>query len=118
LDSGHALSIVGHRTRAARHWSLRATLDWSYGLLSPLEQTLFRRLGMFRGSFDLASAAGLLAQHEVPVETGVVFAGLLGLTSKSMLAQEQVGDMIRYRLHETFQAYALHKLRECGELSG
>ncbi len=118
LDSGHALSIVGHRTRAARHWTLRATLDWSYGLLSPLEQTLFRRLGMVCGSFDLAAAADRLSEHEGPVETGVVFEALLSLTCKSMLAREQVGDVIRYRLHETSQAYALHKLRECGELSG
>jgi len=116
LDSGHALSIVGHRTRVARHWSLRATLDWSYGLLSPLEQALFRRLGMFCGSFDLAAAAELMSRSEVAVETAVVFEGLLGLTSKSMLATEQVGAEIRYKLHETTRAYALYKLRECGEL--
>jgi len=116
LDSGHSLSIVGHRTRAARHWSLRATLDWSYGLLSPLEQTLFRRLGVFCGSFDLAAATEMMAESKVPVEMGVAFEGLLGLTSKSMLAHEQVGDEIHYELHETSRAYALHKLRECGEL--
>lgn len=115
LDSGHSLSVVGHRTRVARHWSLRATLDWSYSLLSPLEQTLFRRLGVFYGSFDLEAAVGLMAE-DGKLETAVVFEGLLSLISKSMLAHEQAGDQIRHKLHETSRTYALDKLRECGEL--
>ncbi len=116
LDSGHSLSVVGHRTRVARHWSLRATLDWSYGLLSPLEQTLFRRLGVFCGSFDLEAAVGLMAEGG-KLETAAVFEGLLSLISKSMLAHEQAGDQIRYKLHETSRTYALDKLRECEELA-
>jgi predicted ATPase len=116
MDAGHCLSLVGHRTRVARHWTLRATLDWSYSLLSPMEQSLFRRLGVFGGSFDLEAAAGI-SSDERPVETGVVFEGLLSLTSKSMLTHEQIGDRMRYRLHETSRTYALDKLRECGEVA-
>ena len=40
----------------ARHRTLHATLDWSYALLSPSQQVLFRRLAVFAGSFTLAEA--------------------------------------------------------------
>ena len=113
VEGGYHLTIVGHRTRPARHWTLRATLDWGYRLLSPFEQTLFRRMGVFCGSFDLRAAAEIMAENGV--DTGAVFAGLVGLASKSVLAHEQLGGTVRYRLHETCRVYALDKLRECQE---
>jgi predicted ATPase/DNA-binding winged helix-turn-helix (wHTH) protein len=116
LDAGHWLSLVGHRTRVARHWTLRATLDWSYDLLTPLEQTLFRRLGVFCDSFDLAAAAAIMSEDGSP-KTDVVFQVLLSLTSKSMLAHEHTGNQIRYRLHETSRIYAFGRLRDRGELA-
>ena len=42
-----------------RHRTLRATLDWSYALLSPAQQALFRRLGVFVGGFTLEAAEAM-----------------------------------------------------------
>jgi predicted ATPase len=51
--------LTGSRRRVQRHQTLGATLDWSYELLRPDEQTLLRRLAVFRGSFSLDAAEGL-----------------------------------------------------------
>ncbi len=48
-----------------RHRTLRATLDWSYALLSSEEQAVFRRLGVFAGGFTLESLAAVAADGGV-----------------------------------------------------
>jgi predicted ATPase len=94
-----------------RHKTLAATLDWSYGLLSPDEQTILRRLGVFTGSFDLPAGAAV-AGHS-GLDPDCIFAGILGLAAKSLLVVEKATDgaRTRYRLLETTRAYALRQLR-------
>jgi len=57
----HRLSLLGSRSRdaPARQRTLRTTIEWSYDLLEPDEQELFRRLAVFRGSFSLDAAEGI-----------------------------------------------------------
>jgi predicted ATPase/class 3 adenylate cyclase len=54
----HRLPLLTSRSRGApeRQRTLRATIEWSYDLLEPPEKDLFRKLGVFRGSFSLDSA--------------------------------------------------------------
>ena len=60
LDSslGDSLQVLAHgrRTALPRHQTLRATLDWSYQLLAPSEQAVFRRLAVFHGNISTAAA--------------------------------------------------------------
>ena len=55
LDDEFELLTDGPTSAVAHHGAMRTTLDWSYRLLAPAEQTLFRRLAVFRGGFTLDS---------------------------------------------------------------
>ncbi|MBI3163886.1 MAG: protein kinase, partial [Chloroflexi bacterium] len=59
LDDRFRLLTGGSRTALERHQTLRATLDWSYNLLSPGEQILFRRLSVFVGGWTLEAAESI-----------------------------------------------------------
>ena len=112
LDERFNILTAGARVVLRRHQTLRSTLEWSHGLLTPDEQTVFRRLGVFAGSFALEAA-----QHVASDERFDSWAALdhLGaLVDKSLVLAE--GDPVpRYRLLETTRAYALERLAEAGE---
>jgi predicted ATPase len=59
LDERFRVLTAGKRTALPRQRTLHATLDWSFSLLSPREQAVFRRLGVFAGSFTLSAAAAV-----------------------------------------------------------
>ena len=123
LEDRFRLLVTGNRAAAPRHQTLRAAIDWSYGLLSPLERSLLHRLSVFAGGWRLESAEAVCA--EVTEEGGEsiegwqVFDLLTGLTEKSLVSAEATGDgtdeATRYRLQETVRQYARERLRECGE---
>ncbi len=102
----------GTRHAMRRHQTLRAALDWSHGLLSADEQAVFRRLGVFAGSFSLEQAqrvAGDAAHDRWQV------LDLLGhLVDKSLVVPLPAADP-RYRLLETTRAFALEKLAAADE---
>ena len=106
------LLTAGHRLALRRHQTLRAALEWSYGLLTPAEQAVFRRLGVFVGSFDLERAQHVAAGAEL--DEWSVLDQLGALVDKS-LVMALSGDLPRYRLLESGRAYALEKLHEAGE---
>jgi predicted ATPase/transcriptional regulator with XRE-family HTH domain len=70
LTSAGSLSVVvgGVRTLPARQHTLRATLEWSYGLLSEAEQALLARLSVFVGGFTLAAAAAVCGFDGTTIE--------------------------------------------------
>jgi hypothetical protein len=97
-----------------RHRTLRATVDWSYSLLSPTEQHLFDRLGVFAGSFDTAAAVAVAG--EAGRDDWAVRQALAGLVHKSMINRVAAdGPASRYQLLETLRAYARARLDERGE---
>jgi predicted ATPase/class 3 adenylate cyclase/DNA-binding CsgD family transcriptional regulator len=103
----------GSRTAVRRQQTLQASVDWSHALLTEPERTLFRRLGVFLGGFDLDACRevvcdGDLAPHQV-------LDVLALLIDKSLVAAESVGGATRYRLLETIRQYAQEKLGESGE---
>jgi predicted ATPase len=115
LDEGLHLLIRGRRTAVPRHQTLRATLDWSYELLSASEQMILRRLAMLVGSFDLPCARAVAADETVGAAR--VFEALVNLVAKSLIVVDVTGEQVRYRLPDTTRAHALEKLRDSGELA-
>ncbi len=65
LDDRFRLLTGGSRTSLPRHQTLRATLDWSYNLLSEQERILLRRLSAFLGGFTLEAAEEVCAGEGV-----------------------------------------------------
>jgi len=114
-DRFQLLSGGGRRTALPRHQALRATLDWSYELLTEPEQTVLRRLGAFARCFTLGSASAVTADSKID---DADFPGILAnLISKSLVQLEVEDGVPRYRLLETMRAYSVAKLTESGELS-
>src|SRR6266850_1476112 len=113
LDDRFRLLTGGRRTAPPRHQTLRATLDWSYELLSEPERVILRRLAVFAGPFSMEAAAAVAASPELAAPD--VIEGLLGLVTKSLVVAEGEGAVARYRLLDTMRAYTLEKLGESGE---
>ena len=105
LDERLTLLWQGPRNAPARHKTLHATLDWSYGLLSDVERTVLRRLAVFVGHFTLDAALAVVTSADV--DTTQVFQAIDSLVSKSMVVTRPIGAMMRYRLLDTTRAYAL-----------
>ena len=112
LDDRLGLLTTGAATAPRRHQTLRATIDWSYRLLSDTERMVMDALSVFRGGFQLdaaeevASGAGLLP-HQV---TSVVS----DLVDKSLIGTRRVDGGIRYLLLETVRQYAEARLEADG----
>jgi non-specific serine/threonine protein kinase len=113
LDSSVALLVGGSRTAPTRQQTVRATLDWSYGLLGSAEQVLFRRLAVFAGSFPLEAAESICAGDDVT--SPAVLDLLAGLVDKSLVIADAGQGETRYRLHEIVRQYALERLSDAVE---
>ena len=117
LDDRFKLLTGGNRTALKRHQTLRAAIDWSYNLLPPKEQLLFRRLSVFVGGWTLGAAESVCGDEE---EQGTVMSDeilnlLEQLISKSLASKEEAHGRPRFRMLETIRQYAKEKLVEAGE---
>src|SRR5712671_3381553 len=65
LDDRFRLLAGGYRTTMPRHQTLRATLDWSYELLTEPERVVLRRLAIFAGGFTLQAANAVAEDDEI-----------------------------------------------------
>lgn len=107
----------GKREAPQRQKTLRATLQWSYSLLQPLEMRVFRSLGVFKGGFSLELAQRVAAdpqgtpgdRDDPPIDKWAVLDHLSTLADRSLVAVEQ-GEYPRYRLLETARLFALEQL--------
>ena len=86
LDRRFALLTSGSRTAEARQQTLRATVDWSYALLSSGEQQLFNRLSIFQGGWTMEAAEAVLAEPDAP--EGFVLETIARLVERSMVVVE------------------------------
>jgi predicted ATPase len=91
---------------------MRATLDWSFTVLPPAEQTLFRRLSIFNGGFSLEAACAIAGDGLTAPAIGETIANLV---EKSLVTASFAGDEVRYRLLETTRAYGLERLAASDE---
>ena len=112
LDDRFKVLSGGLRSGLARHQTLRSALDWSHDLLTPDEQTVFRRLGVFAGDFSLELARTVASDSLI--DDWAIVEILATLIERSLVA---AGDepSPRYRLLETMRAYALEQLDKQGE---
>ena len=113
LDDRFRLLTGGRRTALLRHQTLRATLDWSYELLTEPERVILRRLAVFAGPFSLQATIAVAVDPET--ELAPVVESLASLVAKSLVTTEGDGAVARYRLLDTTRAYAIEKLDESGE---
>ncbi|VVM40501.1 hypothetical protein PS662_02866 [Pseudomonas fluorescens] len=114
LQGSFRLLTQGCPASLGRHQTLRATLDWSFELLSACEQTCLRRLGVFRGGFTLESAAAVIVGEQI--EPAEVFGSITQLVAKSLLNVEVGDEEVFYRLLDTTRSYALEKLDQAADL--
>jgi predicted ATPase/DNA-binding winged helix-turn-helix (wHTH) protein len=114
LDDRLAVLTQGRRTALPRQQTLRATIDWSFGLLAKGEQTILKRLSVFAGDFTKEGAAAVGADDRG--EACDVFDGLANLAAKSLITTDISGDITYHRLLDTTRTYALEKLVEDGQL--
>ncbi len=115
LDDRFRILIGGQRTSLPRQQTMRATIDWSYELLSPPERRLFERLSVFVGGATLAAATGVCTGEEV-AEADVLDL-MASLVDKSLVIVELSGDQPRYKMLQSFRQYARDRLAERGEES-
>ncbi|MET4198672.1 winged helix-turn-helix domain-containing protein [Bradyrhizobium sp. LA6.12] len=115
LVSQPELLKLSHRTAVPRHRTLKATLDWSYNLLSDAERIVFRRIAPFVGHFTLEGARHVAG--ESGEDTGEIFDAIAGLVEKSLIATRVDEAQAHYRLLNTTRAYALEKLEEHAEVN-
>lgn len=113
LDDRFRLLTGGSRTALPRHRTLRAAMDWSFDLLSPVEQAIFPRLSVFAGSFSLEAAEAVATGG--PVEAIDVLDLLGRLVDRSLLVAEEHPSEARFRMLETIRGYAQERLAESGE---
>jgi tetratricopeptide (TPR) repeat protein len=103
----------GVRTAEARQQTLRATVDWSYALLSEVERRVFNRLSVFRGGWSLTAAEAVVADDLL--SAGEVLDTIGRLVERSMVWVERGGPTTRYRMLETLREYAVEQLAASGE---
>ncbi len=109
LESCLNLLTGGARDLPTRQQTLRGTVDWSYGLLNPAEQTLFRRISVFLGGCTLEAVEAVC---DTAGELGLdVLDGMASMVDKSLA--QQVGDAAgetRFLMLSTIREYALERL--------
>jgi non-specific serine/threonine protein kinase len=114
LEDRFRLLTIGNRAAPARHQTLRAAVEWSFDLCTELERTLWERLSVFAGVFDLAAAEEVCAGEGLLAED--VFTGVAGLVDKSVLTRVEDDTVSRYRMLETIRQYGREQLGDEKEL--
>ena len=96
----------GSQTVLPRHQTLRATIAWSYDLLTPAEQALFAKLAIFQGGWPI-EAAQAITHDGAPINLS-----LAQFNNKSLIVLEERDGRLRYRMLESIGEYARERLRE------
>ena len=113
LGNRFALLVTGDRSASPRQRTLRATIEWSYALLTEAERTLFQRLSVFAG-WSLEMAEQVCADDDIPA--GDVLGLTAALVDKSLVVLEpEALGQARYRMLDTIREYAAARLADAGE---
>jgi predicted ATPase/DNA-binding XRE family transcriptional regulator len=105
------LLVGGARTLPQRQQTLRDTIQWSWDLLPPPEQVLFRRLAVFAGGFTLKAAEAVCS----PDGELDVLEGLAALVDQSLVQHGERAGEARFSLLATLREFALEQLDAAGE---
>ena len=114
LDDRFRLLSGGRRSAPTRQQAIRASIDWSYDLLSEPERLLFDRLSVFVGGCNLE---GVEAVCDTKADLNLdLLDGMASLVDKSLVQQvEPAKEESRFAMLETVREYALEKLKVNGE---
>jgi non-specific serine/threonine protein kinase len=115
LDDCFHLLTGGRRTALERQRTLRATIDWSFALLTPSERVLFRRLAVFAGGWTLEAAEVVCVDELLP--QAEVLDVLMRLIEQSLVNVQVHNGHTRYHFLETVRVYAAEQLDAATEAS-
>lgn len=113
LDDRFRLLTGGGRVALPRQQTLHSLIAWSYDLLGPLEQALFRRLAVFAGGCTLEAAEAICAF--APLERHDTVDLMTSLVDKSLIGLREEGTDMRYLFLETIREFAHERLALAGE---
>lgn len=113
LDDRFSLLTGGRRTALPRQQTMKAAIDWSFGMLSPAEQMLLCRLSVFSGFWTVEAAHAVVA--EAPLAPQDLFELITALVDKSLVTVDLTNGQTVYRLLETTRDYAAEKQAQRGE---
>ena len=111
----HLRLLRGGLRSDRRHQTIRASLDWSYDLLTDQERVLFARLSVFSGGFDRESATTVCAGG--PILPDQVIDQIQALVDKSLLVVERTTNATRFWMLDFVRQYASERLAAFGEQS-
>jgi predicted ATPase/class 3 adenylate cyclase len=121
LDDRFRLLTSGSRTAFPRHQTLQAAIEWSYNLLAPSEQILFRKLSVFIGGWTLEAAESVCSDKDTNTKNTPRLEGILGLLiqliNKSLITTEERNGEVRYHMLETIHQYAHEELLKSDDMT-
>ncbi len=121
LSSSFTMLNGGSRARLPQHKTLRASIEWSFSLLSPAEQRLLVRVAVFGNEWSLETAEAVCADTESDdalLPGSAVLQTLCGLVDKSLVTRvPYVRGQIRFRLLTSIGQFARERLVEMGQLN-
>jgi predicted ATPase/class 3 adenylate cyclase/Tfp pilus assembly protein PilF len=100
--------------RSTRQQTLYETIAWSYELLHPTEQFLFKRLAIFQGGCTLEAIEAVCQDQAQSMDD--LLDMLMSLIDKSLLRQQELEEELRFKMLYTIQGFALEQLVAAGEL--
>lgn len=115
LEDSFTLLGAGRRRSVDRQQTLGNAIDWSYQLLNPEEQQLFRSLGIFSGGFEVDAATDVMTRLGAPAKAVPLLVS--ALVTRSMVEADLRPTVTRYRILEPLRAFALETLTAKGELA-
>ena len=104
LDDSFGVLAGGSRDAPSRHQTLRATVEWSYGLLSPSDQVFFRDFAVFNGGATVAAIEAVVGSE------GDALGALMTLVEHSLIRRSEGEAESRFSMLQTIRGYALELL--------
>lgn len=108
LDESINLLTGGSRTALPRHQTMRASMDWSWGMLTEAEQIVMRQLSVFVGGWVLDAATAVCDSEVLELMNSLVRKSLI-------VSNQKAGHETRYFFHETIRQYTREKLIQADE---